>query len=74
VQSALGQIQDAETRQEFLTSEARIWAAEETGDAGLLLFAAGKIAGEHPDRSALIERAAREAKKASEVKPFWEKF
>ncbi len=74
VQTALGLIQDAETRSAFLTKSAEIWAHKSSGDAAMLLFAAGRLAALEPDRESLIERAGKAARKAAETKRFWASF
>ena len=74
VQTALGLIQDAETRSAFLTKLAQGWASRSSGDAAMLLFAAGRIAALEPDREDLIERAGKAARKAVEAKYFWSSF
>ena len=74
VQTALGLIQDAETRSAFLTKSAEKWAHNSSGDAAMLLFAAGRIAALEPDREGLVEQAAKAARKAVETKRFWSSF
>ena len=40
----------------------------------LVLFAAGRLAGAHPDRAALVARASKALTKALATKPFWTKL
>ena len=44
------------------------------GGHGADRFAAGRLAGSHPDRDALVARAARALDKALAAKPFWKKL
>jgi CHAD domain-containing protein len=74
VQTALGEVQDAETRCAFLGAEAMAWTQAGHGDSARLMFAAGKLAAQHPARDALVKTAARAARKACDLKPFWDSF
>jgi len=74
VQESLGAIQDAQATAAFLEEQARSAVNETGGHDPLVLFAAGRLAGSHPDRDALVARAARALDKALAAKPFWKKL
>ncbi len=74
VQESLGAIQDAQATAAFLEEQART-AVNEAGEHDpLVLFAAGRLAGAHPDRDALVAKAAKALGKALAAKPFWKKL
>ena len=74
VQTALGTIQDAETRSALLSAQAQAWARTASQDSSLLLFAAGRLAAQQVDRAGLVKQAARAAEKICGMRPFWESF
>jgi inorganic triphosphatase YgiF len=74
IQETLGAVHDAETTAAFLEEQAR--QAVQLGESHdpLVLFAAGRLAGAHPDREALVRRAGKALTKALAAKPFWTKL
>lgn len=74
VQETLGAIQDAQATAVFLEEQARGAVTEADGHDPLVLFAAGRLAGSHPDRDALVAKAAKGLDKALATKPFWKKL
>ncbi len=74
IQESLGQIQDAQATAAFLEEQARSAVSEAMNHDPLVLFAAGRLAGAHPDHEALVARAAKALDKALAAKPFWKKL
>ncbi len=74
VQESLGSIQDAQATAAFLEEQARNAVNEAKSHDPLVLFAAGRLAGSHPDRDTLVARAAKALDKALATKPFWKKL
>ncbi len=71
IQETLGAVHDAEATAAFLEEQARTAVRQGESHDPLVLFAAGRLAGDHPDREALVARAARALDKALATKPFW---
>ena len=74
IQETLGSVHDAEATASFLESEARAAVRSGAHKDPLLLFAAGRLAGAHPDRDRLVRRAMSAMRTAVETKPFWKKL
>ena len=74
IQETLGAVHDAEATAAFLEEQARTAVQQGASHDPLVLFAAGRLAGAHPDRDALVARAARALDKALATKPFWTKL
>ena len=74
VQTALGEIQDAETRAAVLSAQAQAWTASSPPESSLLLCAAGRLAAQQVDTDGLVKQAARAARKVCDMKPFWDSF
>ena len=74
IQETLGAVHDAEATAAFLEEQARKAVTQGHSHDPLVLFAAGRLAGAHPDREALVARAARALDKAMATKPFWTKL
>ena len=71
IQETLGTVHDAEATAAFLEEQARKAVQEGESHNPLVLFAAGRLAGAHPDRAALVARASKALAKALATKPFW---
>ena len=71
IQETLGTVHDAEATAAFLEEQARKAVREGASHDPLVLFAAGRLAGAHPDRAALVARASKALAKALATKPFW---
>ena len=71
IQESLGTVHDAEATAAFLEEQARKAVQEGESHDPLVLFAAGRLAGAHPDRAALVARASKALTKALATKPFW---
>ena len=74
IQESLGTVHDAEATAAFLEEQARNAVREGESHDPLVLFAAGRLAGAHPDRAALVARASKALTKALATKPFWTKL
>jgi len=74
IQETLGSVHDAEATAAFLEQQARTAVTLGASHDPLVLFAAGRLASAHPDREALVSRAARALDKALATKPFWTKL
>ena len=74
IQESLGTVHDAEATAAFLEEQARNAVREGESHNPLVLFAAGRLAGAHPDRDALVARASKALTKALATKPFWTKL
>ncbi len=74
IQETLGTVHDAEATAAFLEEQARTAVTQGESHDPLVLFAAGRLAGAHPDRDALVARAAKALDKALATKPFWTKL
>ena len=74
IQETLGAVHDAEATAAFLEEQARNAVQHGASHDPLVLFAAGRLAGAHPDREVLVARAARALDKALATKPFWTKL
>ena len=74
IQESLGTVHDAEATAAFLEEQARNAVRQGESHDPLVLFAAGRLAGAHPDRAALVARASKALAKALATKPFWTKL
>jgi CHAD domain-containing protein len=74
IQETLGAVHDAEATAAFLEEQARKAVREGEHHDPLVLFAAGRLAGAHPDRAALVARASKALTKALATKPFWNRL
>jgi CHAD domain-containing protein len=74
IQETLGTVHDAEATAAFLEEQARKAVREGESHDPLVLFAAGRLAGAHPDRAALVAQADKALAKALATKPFWTKL
>lgn len=74
IQETLGTVHDAEATAAFLEEQARKAVRQGERHDPLVLFAAGRLAGAHPDRTALVARAGKALTKALATKPFWNKL
>ena len=74
IQESLGTVHDAEATAAFLEEQARNAVREGESHDPLVLFAAGRLAGAHPDRAALVAQASKALTKALAIKPFWTKL
>ena len=74
IQESLGAVHDAEATAAFLEDQARTALQQGESHDPLMLFAAGRLAGAHPDREALVARAGKALTKALATKPFWTKL
>ena len=74
IQESLGTVHDAEATAAFLEEQARKAVRQGESHNPLVLFAAGRLAGAHPDRAALVARAGKALAKALATKPFWTKL
>ena len=74
IQETLGVVHDAEATAAFLEEQARNAVQFGEDHNPLVLFAAGRLAGVHPDREKLVARAARALDSALATKPFWTKL
>ena len=71
VQEMLGHVHDSEATAALLEAEASAATRKGSQRDPLMLFAAGRLAGAHPNRHKLVQRAIEALRKAIEVKPFW---
>jgi inorganic triphosphatase YgiF len=71
VQEVLGHMHDSEATAALLEAEASAATRKGSQRDPLILFAAGRLAGAHPNRTRLVQRAAEALRDAIEVKPFW---
>ena len=71
IQETLGTVHDAEATAAFLEEQARKAVRQGERHDPLVLFAAGRLAGAHPDRAALVARASKALTRALATKPFW---
>ena len=74
IQETLGMVHDAEATAAFLEEQARFAVQRGENHDPLVLFAAGRLAGAHPDREALVARADKALDRAMTTKPFWTKL
>ena len=74
IQETLGMVHDAEATAAFLEEQARTAVQRGESHDPLVLFAAGRLAGAHPDRDALVARADKALARAMATKPFWTKL
>ena len=74
VQETLGSVHDSEATAALLESEASSAARKGGQHDPLILFAAGRLAGAHPNRKKLVDRAVEALRTAVETKPFWKKL